>query len=60
VLFVVMAYVVLFVNFFVDFFSEPRQNDFLEDSPVKKPDDYDILDDGPTQLGDYVTLIGED
>jgi hypothetical protein len=55
-----MAYVVLFVNFFVDFFSEPRQNDFLEDSPVKKPDDYDILDDGPTQLGDYVTLIGED
>ena len=55
-----MLDVVLFVDFLVDVSSEPRKNDFLEDCPIKKPNNYNVLDDRPAQFGDDVARVRED
>jgi hypothetical protein len=39
-----MTDIVLFVDLFMDFLAEPRENHFLPDSAIQEPDKNYILD----------------
>ena len=57
---VMVGDVVLFVDFLVDFSSESRKNHFLPNSAIKKPDDDEVLNDGPGKFSDDVCWVGKD